>query len=324
MGKRCIFPSMINNLVLLVFFFVVTGCAGPATQVQAPRAPARCCARPAGIEIPQLRSRLIGAGISPDRILCNAFAGWEPSLDERAGEIVDGIARIWNVTPDKVARDRAHHHALGYLVRGYHDQVHPHNLGATVLKNHYYKDSSGENRPLVVFRSALTTTPDGQSRCFESLVRHGGVRHVINLYGGTFPFQDMIEAEREQARSLGVTFFDAAADPSLAWRKLVQHEKEYADNLPEAMRRLARLIREHLLRPQGKPPRGNLYVHCCGGMHRSGMLHGVLGRCINGASMDQLEAEYRWHTAWQSNARPGGYEPLNTRFIKDFDCSLLQ
>ena len=70
-------------------------------------------------------------------------------------------------------------------------------------------------------------------------------------------------------------------------------------------------------------------VRCClyhssGGMHRSGMLFGVLRRCVNGDSMAQIEREYRRHVAYSSEQQPGGFESLNLRFIREFDCRLLK
>jgi hypothetical protein len=248
---------------------------------------------------------------------------WEPKLGRYARETVAGIEKEYRTQLDPKARKRAIHHALGYLVRIYFDQAAPHNLGAVVLKGHTYTDARGRKRPLVLFRSAVTTQAAGRCPCFQSLIRAGGVRHVINLYGGTFPFRDLIEEERRLARKLGVTYLDASASPRLRFRDLVEHAEDYEGNKKQAMENLASLIREHLLAPGGSPPRGNLYIHCGGGMHRSGMLFGVVRRCVNGDPIDLIEAEYRRHTAHVSDKNPGGYEALNMRFIREFDCGLL-
>jgi hypothetical protein len=277
-----------------------------------------------------VRNTLVEGGIDPDRIRCNTSVRWEPSLNLYARRAVKGIAEIWKVSPDDEARRRAIHHVLGFLVRSYFDQTMQHNLGVMTLEGMTYRDPTGRRRPLLIFRSGLTISepPDGAtcaapSRCFESLIAHGGVRHVVNLYGGTFPLHDIVAAERKRSAELGVTFFDAAKEPGLTFRKLVEREPDYRQNLRIAMERLAELIREHLLRPGGRPPRGNLYIHCGGGMHRSGMLFGVLRRCVNRDPFSVIEAEYRRHTHFRSDARPGGFEPLNLRFIKEFDCGLL-
>jgi hypothetical protein len=40
--------------------------------------------------------------------------------------------------------------------------------------------------------------------------------------------------------------------------------------------------------------------------------------------METVEKTYKRHTAYRSEAEPGGYEPLNLRFIREFDCELLK
>ena len=90
------------------------------------------------------------------------------------------------------------------------------------------------------------------------------------------------------------------------------------------MKQVAKAIRTRILHPQGNgAPAGNVYFHCGGGMHRSGMIFGILRRCINNDPMDVIEAEYKRHTAYRSPEKPGGFEPLNLRFIREFDCGLL-
>lgn len=288
----------------------------PAVQM-ADRAPAHRIVEPA------LRRVLTEAGIDPDGLRCNTRVNWERSLDRYASAIVEGFVHYWKTKPDAEAMAKAHHHALGYLVRTYFNVVEPHNLGAMRLRGLTYRDEAGVEHPLLIFRSGMTVTFAGASDCFRDLVRKGEVRHVANLYGGTFPFEDMVAEEKKLAGELSVSYFDALADQSKRWRRLVEHEETYQQNLAEASRRLATLIRENLLQPGGKAPRGNLYIHCGGGMHRSGMLFGVLRRCINGESMARIEAEYKRHVDYKSPQRPGGFEALNLRFIKDFDCSLL-
>ena len=40
--------------------------------------------------------------------------------------------------------------------------------------------------------------------------------------------------------------------------------------------------------------------------------------------MEQIAAEYRRHVGYISESKPGGFEPLNLRFIREFDCSLIK
>ncbi len=264
------------------------------------------------------------AGIDRAAIKCNSFVRWEPALDRYSNELVDKLIRHWHLNPDEKSIKAARHHALGYLVRLYFDQVGPHNLGALALKGYSYKDEQKKVQPVLVFRSSLASSPEeGTSTCFKSLVENGRVRHVINLYAGSFPFQDIIEAEKQAATRYGISYADVATQPAYAFRQLIEKQQNYESNRLIAMKHLANMIREQILLPQGKPPQGNIYFHCAGGMHRSGMVFGVLQRCINQTPMEAIEDEYKKHVNYKSPKDPGGFEPLNLRFIREFDCQLL-
>jgi hypothetical protein len=273
---------------------------------------------------PAVRHELERGGLDPVEIRCNTDVHWLPNLSRYAKEMTQGMVKMLGAKPDDETLQRARHHALGYLVRTYFDLLRPHNLGVVALEGWTYEGPDGEERPLLLFRSGVTTNPATPCKCFRSLVKHGRVRHVFNLYGGTFPFHDMLAREQKECEEMGISYFNAARKNEYAWRALVEEKEDYEQNRKRAMKRLARFISEQLLRPGGEPPRGNLYVHCGGGMHRSGMLVGVVRKCINGDSWSIIEAEYRRHVAWRSEAEPGGFEPLNLRFIKEFDCSLLE
>jgi hypothetical protein len=267
---------------------------------------------------------LRAGGLDETRIRCNQAVRWEPRLDRYARETAAGIARILGVEPGPEARKAARHHALGYLVRSYFEQTGLHNLGVMRLRGASYRDESGGERPLLVFRSGLVLERAGEpSRCFRSLIEHGRVRHVINLYSGTFPFRDLIRAEQELAQRLGARYVDTARAPAANWRQEVQEEADFHRNQRAVSLRLAALIREQILRPGGALPRGNVYLHCGGGMHRSGIVFGILRRCINRDPLSEIDAEYRRHTGWRSAREPGGFEPLNLLLIREFDCSLL-
>jgi protein tyrosine/serine phosphatase len=64
-------------------------------------------------------------------------------------------------------------------------------------------------------------------------------------------------------------------------------------------------------------------VHCGGGMHRTGMVVGVIQRCINGVGPELIERQYKLHTAYRSADETGGFEKENVEFVQRFDCSLL-
>lgn len=263
-------------------------------------------------------------GFDPEKIHCNSKVVWAPYLKKYAAGIVDTIAELWTADPTPAMKKKATYQALGYLVRSTFEQLQTQNLGVVRIKGRSYQDRSGEQRPLLIFRSAIIIEKKDANSCFNSLIKNANVQHVINLYEGTFPLHDKIKEEKEQSRRLGISYFDARNQPNLCWRKLVEEEECYLDNIKVAMKRLADVIKQQILNPNGEPPKGNIYLHCAGGMHRSGIIFGVLRKCLNGDSMKEIEREYKQHTAYTSDEKPGGYEALNLKFIQDYDCSLLK
>ena len=312
---------------VFLFLLLTVACGGPPptrTPTAAPPPVVNKTSAERRVEHSDLRKILAGAGVQADQLRCSTFVNWEPSLNNYAKAIVNGLAQRWGVKTPEGERRKEVHLALGYLVRLYFEQARPDNLGGVRLKGRTYKRKDGSVHPLMVFRSGLTLEAGGgPSACFQSLIKSAGVRHVVNLYAGTFPFHDLIDGEKIQARALGVDYFDLREHRGLRWRSLVEEEAHFQENLAEAQTRMARLVREQILRPGGSEPRGNIYFHCAGGMHRSGMLFGVLRRCVNGDPLEAIEAEYRRHVGYISDEQPGGYEPLNLRFIREFDCSLV-
>jgi hypothetical protein len=310
------------------------GASPPATAPSSPRpeTSGTCAETPAptegcgeGLSRPEAIALLREAGIDPARIACNQRVEWDDRLDAYAKKITDGIAELLAVKPSEAERGRAIRHALGYLVRSHFESARPDNLGVMRLAGRTWVDEAGKRRPLLVFRSGLTFGRGGPSACFKSLVENARVRHVVNLYAGSFPFQEMIAAEGALARQLGATYEDSAASaPDLEYRGLVESAEGYEKNFRRAEGNLARLVRDHLLAPSGAPPRGNLYFHCAGGMHRSGILFAVLRRCVNRDPWELIESEFKRHVAYESEKAPGGFEPRNLRFVREFDCSLLE
>ncbi len=105
--------------------------------------------------------------------------------------------------------------------------------------------------------------------------------------------------------------------------RLLLDEPRLLEKRQQAMQSVARLIREQILAPKGGPLKGNVHIHCGGGMHRSGMIAGVVERCVNGEPEAVVAAHYRYHVGYHDAEHPGGLEEGNLRFIRDFDCKLL-
>jgi hypothetical protein len=305
------------KLATLCLLAVLTGC-GATRQETRPASPA-----PAPSELNREAVRVLEeAGFVPGRIRCNSRVRWGKDLWKYSKQVADEIGKSWGVEPSDKQRHRAARVVLGYLVRSMFETIRPNNMSVMHLEGFSYQ-KDGQTKPLLIFRSAVMTDADQPGSCLHSLFEHAEIRHVINLYAGTFPLHDFIAAEQKVAAGAGVSHHSEAGR-NRPWRKLIEDAGDYQENKQIAQQRVAELINTQVFRPNGKPPEGNILIHCGGGMHRTGMVFGILRRCINKDSKETIEAEYRTHTDFISDSEPCGFEPLNLQFIQDFDCGLLE
>lgn len=272
------------------------------------------------------------AGLDPARLTCRASVLWGNDLRAQAAEVAAQITATLppGRLPDSGERQRfidaATEITFWRLVRVLMIDGQNHNAGVIALRGFHWNDASGRRRPLLVFRSAITDLDESIPSCAASLIRHGDVRHVANLYDSDkIPVGTMMEQEEALSRSCGASYLrpEQALERYGPWREELRNAPPDSPAYRQAMGQLARLIREQVLAPGGRSPQGNIYLHCGGGMHRSGMVMGILERCVNGASMEAVTRRYRWHTAWRGPQNPGGAEPGNLEVIARFDCSRL-
>lgn len=280
------------------------GCAGAATSAE--RSPPSA---PAATEIPAA---------------CRDATAWHPALREEADAAAVAALAVFQAHGGTIPTERAAalHKALRgelqwRIVRNLLLGARLHNAGAVTLAG--ARDASGQ--PLRVFRTGFTDAPGAPGSCLAALLDQGGVRHIVNLYAGPMPTQDLEDAERQAVTARGGTYLNARDVPAMSgWRESLHDGGDRA----AAMQAVAAIIRGGVLRPQGAPPRGAVQIHCGGGMHRTGMVVGVLQRCLGGASPAAVEAAYKHHVAYRDADAPGGFEQPNLDFILQFDCGLLR
>ena len=273
---------------------------------------------------PPEQALLAADAVSVADLRCNSQRTWNPTLRTEAkagaqGMLADLQALGVTVPADqgdaarKVLAD-----ALSWrMVRATIVDGNQNNLGVVAVRDR----TTADGRPLLLFRAGFTPRPDQADSCLQSLVA-AGARHGVNLYQGPMPTADLAQAERETFSRAGGTYFNVQDDAELAtWRDELRDDPAATQ---KAMQAVARVIREAILQPGGHAPQGHVVVHCGGGMHRTGMVVGVLERCWNGAPQAVWEQAYRRHVAWRSDADPGGFEAANLAFIGRFDCSLVR
>jgi protein tyrosine/serine phosphatase len=135
---------------------------------------------------------------------------------------------------------------------------------------------------------------------------------------------DLIAAERAAAEKFGATYIRTADLDYGHWRDTIREHPEPGPEWEKAAKNVARLIKEQVLMPGGKPPRGNILLHCGGGMHRTGMIIGILQKVINGTKMAEIENSYRYHVSYKSESQKGGFEQENLDFINEFKQEYLR
>jgi hypothetical protein len=268
-------------------------------------------------------------GIDPDLIHCNRDRKWGGELRADAQAAVRDTMEV--VGKGLSAEERAAMEKKIYqvffwrMVRAVLVEENNNNLGVIAIAGRSWTDDAGNVHPLLVFRSGVTPSPEKDGSCVRSLMEAGHVRHMVNLFDGDVPVEDLVAAEGRVAKMYNATYHTAtdAADGYGPWRDLLHSHYDDADARKQASLAVARLVKHEILEPEGAPPRGNIHMHCGGGMHRSGMVAGVIEKCVNHAPMAEVEAHYRYHVGWESQTNPGGAEENNLQFIRDFDCGLI-
>lgn len=320
-------PTTLRRLApaALAALLVIAGCGstGRPVPVAAGPPPESPRVRSSGSVPPGYYSALERGGIDPGALACNSQNRYGSDLREDARAAAQRLLAELDGAAGAGTREALVDVVFWSMVRTLLVEGDNNNLGAIVLDGVTWTDGSGRSRPVVVFRSGFTPSPEEPGSCFDSLLTAGGVRHVVNLYDGEMAVDDLIDGERRAAEARGASYVVTTEEGYGAWRDALRHAGDGDDSRRHALEDLARLIREQILAPGGEPPRGNILIHCAGGMHRSGMVAGILQRAVNDDPWPEIEASYRYHVGYQDELHPGGFEEENLETIRDFDPGLL-
>jgi len=323
------FPSF-AFMPLLLSSLTILACGTPAAQTlptpPEPRAPT---------VVEREDALLRSAGVDPRAIRCNRENRWGALLrgdaDAGAQEVAAALGtHFGNIAEPQRAQivKKIRDIVFWRMVRAVLLEGDNNNFGVLPLPIAPSREIAGQAGPLLLFRTGLTPAPEKKGSCFQSLLEAGRVKHVVNLFDGDLPADDLVAAEQRAAKAAGATYHtatDAEGQPDAygPWRDALRKHWNDRAKRDAALRNLARLVREQILLPGGKPPAGNIHLHCGGGMHRTGMVVGVLQKCVSKLPMAVIEVEYRRHTAWKSEQEPGGAEDGNVAVLEAFDCGLL-
>ncbi len=271
------------------------------------------------------------AGINLDCITCNSQNRYgqflKPSADDSAVKLRDKLTpfiKELDAAGKKHLIDELEDHIMWAMVRGVLIEGDNNNFGAHVLKGKFWTDNKSGKHPLVIFRTAFTPSPEREGSCYRSILECANVKHVINLYDGEMELDDLIKEEKDTAAMFGATYVMTSKLDYGHWRATIRKFPGKSPERERATKNLARLIKEQILMPGGEAPKGNILIHCGGGMHRTGMVIGVLQKVINGLSMEDIKKTYSYHVGYIDEKNPGGFEQGNLDFIAEFPSELLK
>ncbi|MCP3940060.1 MAG: hypothetical protein GY710_01070 [Desulfobacteraceae bacterium] len=271
------------------------------------------------------------AKINIDCITCNSQNHYgqfiKATADHSAVKLKNKLLpffRDLNSTEKKHLHDELEDHIMWAVIRGVIIEGDNNNFGLHILKGKFWTDANGAKHPLVIFRGAATPSPAQANSCYRSILECANVKHVINLYDGEMDLNDLIKEERDTAASLGATYTVASKLDYGHWIDTIRKHPEKGLEREKATKKFARLIQEQILMPGGKAPQGNILIHCGGGMHRTGMVIGVLQKVINGLSMEDIKKTYSYHVGYIDEKNPGGFKQGNLDFIAEFPAQLLK
>jgi len=259
--------------------------------------------------------RVLKAHSIPVNINGNSRVWWGrpgKGLDDYSKKAITALETTLKYSTNPHQRKITVHSLIGFFVRINYELRKDDNISA------FYLDKV--DPPRLIFRSGTMVDLKRPNSVYRNLLKKANVRHVVNLYDGPYPLGDVYEAEKKIIFDAGGTYHDERdVKPSRKWRYLVQKEEEYDVKKETAFAIVAGVIKNILLPNDKQPnPGENVLVHCGGGMHRTGMVVGIIRKVFSNDSMEDIINDYRQHVAYCDEDFQGGREPLNEKFIKDF------
>jgi hypothetical protein len=162
--------------------------------------------------------------------------------------------------------------------------------------------------------------------CLAQLVEEKEVGTIVNLYTGDLIDEDelALEEQNEFARMGGKAYLhalnlsDQPTAPLTATFSGESSEPPDPDrgrSIASIQARIAKIVQAIAVAD------GHVLIHCVGGIHRTGVVYGVLQKCVNKVPFEQIVADYKTHAGWGlGEASQKLYRPIDVELIRSFAC----
>ena len=160
----------------------------------------------------------------------------------------------------------------------------------------------------VVYRSSILNE---NPKCLEELTKEKGVETVIYLYFGNYIDEKEIPYQEEiMFKKFGGKFYIN----TLNFDDFMTQEPKDSSSRNKLMASIIKYI-------EASP--GNVLIHCLGGMHRTGLIYGILQKCVQKTPMNEIIKTYNKHVGYKNADNPGTYSKYDIQSIEDYPCDDL-
>jgi hypothetical protein len=167
---------------------------------------------------------------------------------------------------------------------------------------------------------------DRKKSCMQELVKEHKLEKIVNY--------DEIDWESAKRMTAAEKELLLKLNPKAEYWMYNEHPLK-TDGMPETFQykfkygkknvfdQVANIVNE-IAGDAGK--NGSAYIHCYGGHHRTGVVWGVLQKCMGQdekgrpMNVDDIISEYKCHIGYESPEKPGNYHKDNEVLIREFPC----
>lgn len=194
----------------------------------------------------------------------------------------------------------------------------PSGITRNVFRGSYQAPSFGENSVLVQQSGEV----DQKVACMNSLVQDYKLAKIVNY--------DELDWQAAQKLTNDEKILFSSLNPDGAYWEFTKSygrtfqykfKKAQGASLAEQKRDVMDMVYWIINAIEGDPQKpGSVYIHCYGGHHRTGVVYGVMQKCLGKMNVEDVINEYKCHIGYESAEKPGGFHADNETLIREFPC----